>query len=59
MMSKLGKKRRKEERSRATAREALVGKLLIFRDSRGAERERLRKEIYSLANKLQLLRRPL
>lgn len=59
MMSKLGKKRRKEERSRATAREAIEGKLSIFRDSRGAERERLRTEIYSLANKLQLLKRPL
>ena len=54
MISKSGKKRRKEERSRATAREALDGKLSVYRDSRGAERERLRTEIYSLANKLQL-----
>ena len=54
MMSKLGKKRRKEKRSRATARDALEGKLSIFRDSRGAERERLRREVYLLAERLQL-----
>jgi len=53
MMSKLGKKHRKEKRSNATAREALEGKLSVYRDSRGAERDRLRTEMYSLANKLQ------
>ena len=51
---KQGKKRRKEKRSRATAYEALTGKLSIYPDSRGAERERLRREIYLLADKLQL-----
>jgi len=53
-MSKTGKKRRKENRARASAREALEGKLSLYRDSRGAERERLRSEIYLLADKLQL-----
>ena len=54
MMSNLGKKLRKEKRSRTTAREALEGKLSVYPESRGGERERLRREIYSLADKLQL-----
>jgi len=53
-MSKTGKKRRKEKRSCVSAYDALKGKLSIYQDSRGAERERLKSEIQSLANKLQI-----
>jgi hypothetical protein len=54
MMSKLGKKLRKEKRSRVTAHGALLGKLSVYPDGRAAERERLRNEIYCLADKLYL-----
>lgn len=56
MMNKIGRKRRKEHRSRATAYEALKGKLLRYQYSQGAEREIIRREINVLAEKLQLQR---
>ncbi|HWQ73283.1 MAG TPA: hypothetical protein VN370_13300 [Desulfitobacteriaceae bacterium] len=53
MISKTGKRRRKENRSRAGAYDALKRLLSAYPGSQGQAREQLRKEINILADKLQ------